>query len=192
MYKNQFNFYIVTSNQGKSFYKSTIYSRNKNTKVKVTQSCSALCDLMDCPWNLQARIPECVAFPFSKGSSQPRDQTQISHIADGFFTSWATREAPISNQEKSFCKSTIYSRNKNTPRTESKSDAVKMFLKYICQGCILSPCLFNLYAEYIMQNARVDETQAGIKIAPRNINNLRYADNTTLMAESQEELKFLD
>ena len=62
--------------------------------------------------------------------------------------------------------------------------------KGICQGCILPPCLFNFHAEYIMQNARLDEAQAGIKIAGRNINNLRYADNTTLMAES-EELKSL-
>ena len=59
------------------------------------------------------------------------------------------------------------------------------------QGCILSPCLFNLYAEYIMRNAGLEETQAGIKIAWRNINNLRYADDTTHMAESQEELKSL-
>ena len=58
-----------------------------------------------------------------------------------------------------------------------------------CQGCILSPCLFNFYAEYIMQNARLDEVQAGINIAGRNINNLRYADDTTLMAENEEELK---
>ena len=57
------------------------------------------------------------------------------------------------------------------------------------QNCILSPCLFNFYAEYIMQNARLDEAQAGIKIAGRNINNLRYADDTTLMSESEEELK---
>ena len=56
--------------------------------------------------------------------------------------------------------------------------------KGVCQACILSPCLFNLYAEYIMQNARLDEAQAGIKIAERNLNNLRYADDTTLMAES--------
>ena len=61
--------------------------------------------------------------------------------------------------------------------------------KGVCQGCILSPCLFNLYAEYIMWNARLDEAQAGIKIARRNINNLRYADDTILMAESKEELK---
>ena len=58
--------------------------------------------------------------------------------------------------------------------------------KEVCQGCILSPCLFNLYAEYNMWNARLDEAQAGIKIAGRNINNLRFVDDTTLMAESEE------
>ena len=63
--------------------------------------------------------------------------------------------------------------------------------KGVCQGCILSPCLFNFYAEYIMRNAELEEAQAGIKIARRNINNLRYADDTTLMAESKEELKSL-
>ena len=62
--------------------------------------------------------------------------------------------------------------------------------KGVCQGCI-SPCLFNLYAEYIMRNARLEEAQAGIKIAGRNIYNLRYADDTTLMAENEEELKSL-
>ena len=63
--------------------------------------------------------------------------------------------------------------------------------KGVHQGCILSPCLFNLYAEYIMRNIGLDEAQAGIKIAGRNINNLRYTDNTTLMTESKEELKSL-
>ena len=63
--------------------------------------------------------------------------------------------------------------------------------KGVRQGCILSPCLFNLYAEYIMQSARLDEAQAGIKVARRNITNLRYADNTTLMTGSEEELKSL-
>ena len=63
--------------------------------------------------------------------------------------------------------------------------------KELRQGCKLSPCLFYFYAEYIMQNARLDEAQAGIKIARRNINNLRYADDTTFMAESEEELKSL-
>ena len=64
-------------------------------------------------------------------------------------------------------------------------------LKRVCQGYILSPCLFNLYSEYIMRNARLDDAQAGIKIAGRNINNLRYADDITVMAESEEELKSL-
>ena len=63
--------------------------------------------------------------------------------------------------------------------------------KGVLQGCILSPCLFNLYAEYIMRNSGLEEAQAGIKIARRNINNLRYADDITLMAESEEELKSL-
>ena len=63
--------------------------------------------------------------------------------------------------------------------------------KEACQGCVLSPCLSNLYAEYIMKNAGLEEAQAGIKIAGRNINNLRYADDTTLVAESEEEVKSL-
>ena len=64
--------------------------------------------------------------------------------------------------------------------------------KGVCQGCMLSPCLFNFYAEYIIQNAGLDKSQAGIKTARRNINNLRYAGDTTLMAESEEELELLD
>ena len=66
-----------------------------------------------------------------------------------------------------------------------------IFWSFLCQGCILSPCLFNLYAEYIIRNTGLEEARAGIKIARRNINNLRYADDTTLMAESEEELKRL-
>ena len=63
--------------------------------------------------------------------------------------------------------------------------------KAVCQGCILSPCLFNFYAEYIMRNAGLQEAQAGIKFYGRNIDNLRYADDTTLMTESEEKLKSL-
>ena len=63
--------------------------------------------------------------------------------------------------------------------------------KGVCQGCILSPCLFNFYAEHIIRNAGLDEAQAGIKIARRNVNNLRYADDTTLMAESEQKQKSL-
>ena len=61
--------------------------------------------------------------------------------------------------------------------------------KGVCQGCLLSPCLFNFYAEYIMRNSRLEEVQAGIKFAGRNLNNLRYADDTTFMVESEDELK---
>ena len=74
---------------------------------------------------------------------------------------------------------------------EVRKQQLELDMEQQTQGCILSPCLFNLYAEYIMRNAGLEETQAGIKIAGRNINNLRYADNTTLMAESEEELQSL-
>ena len=78
-----------------------------------------------------------------------------------------------------------------TVRTGHRTTDWLQIGKGVGQGCILSPCLFNLYAEYIMRNAGLDEAQAGIKFAGRNINNLRYADDTTLMAESEEELKSL-
>ena len=84
----------------------------------------------------------------------------------------------------------LYAGQDATVRTEHGTDWFQIG-KGVRQGCTLSPCLFNLYAEYILQNARLDEAQAGIKIAGRNINNLRYADNTTLMAETEEELKSL-
>ena len=85
----------------------------------------------------------------------------------------------------------LYAGQEATGRTgDGKTDWFQIG-KGVCQGCILSPCLFNLYAEYIMRNAWLDEAQAGIKIARRSINNLRYADDTTLLAESYEELKSL-
>ena len=85
----------------------------------------------------------------------------------------------------------LYAGQEATVRTgHGKTDWFQIG-KGLCQGCILSPCLFNFYADYIMGNAGMDETQAGIKIARININNLRYADDTTLMAESEEELKSL-
>jgi len=85
----------------------------------------------------------------------------------------------------------VYAGQEATVRTGYGTTDWFQIRKGVCQGCILSPCLFNLYAEYIMRNAGREETQAGIKIARRNINNLRYADDTTLMAESEEELKNL-
>ena len=80
----------------------------------------------------------------------------------------------------------LYAGQETTVRTGHGTADWFQIGKAVCQGCILSPYLFNLYAEYIMQNARLDEAQAGIKIARRNINNLRYVDDTTLMAESKE------
>ena len=81
----------------------------------------------------------------------------------------------------------LYAGQEATVRTEHGTTDWFQIRKGVCQGCILSPCLFNLYAEYIMRNAGLDEAQAGMKIAGRKINNLRYADDTTLMAESEEE-----
>ena len=85
----------------------------------------------------------------------------------------------------------VYAGQEATVKTGHGATDRFQIRKGVCQGCILSPCLFNFYAEYIIRNAGLKETQAGIKIAGRNINNLRYADDTTLMAESEEELKSL-
>ena len=85
----------------------------------------------------------------------------------------------------------LYAGQEATVRTGHGTTDWFQIEKGIHQGCVLSPCLFNLYAEYIMRNPGLDEAQAGIKIAGRNINNLRYADDTTLMVESKEELKSL-
>ena len=85
----------------------------------------------------------------------------------------------------------LYAGQEATVRTGHGTTDWFQIGKGVCQGCMLSPSLFNFCAEYIMRNAGLDETQAGIKIVGRNINNLRYADNTTFMAESQEELKSL-
>ena len=112
---------------------------------------------------LQARILEWAATSFSRASSRPRDQTQVSNLHAG-------QEATV--------------------RTGQGTTDWFQIEKGVRQGCILSPCLLNLYAEYIIRNTGLEEAQVEIKIARRNINNLRYADDTTLMAES-EELKSL-
>ena len=97
-----------------------------------------------------------------------------------FFKSWKTRN--LSN---------LYAGQEATVRNGHETTEWFQIGKGVHQGCILSPCLFNLYAECIMQKGGLDEAQAGIKIAGRNINNLRYTDDTILMAESEEELKSL-
>ena len=85
----------------------------------------------------------------------------------------------------------LYTGQETTVRTRHGITDLFQIGKGVCQGCILSPCLFNLNAEYIMRKPGLEEAQAGIKISRKNINNLRYADDTTLMAESEEELKSL-
>ena len=85
----------------------------------------------------------------------------------------------------------LYAGQEATVRTRHGTTDWFQIGKAVCQGCALSPCLFNLYAEYIMRNAGVEEAQAGIKIAGRNINHIRYADDTTLMAGSEEDLRSL-
>ena len=85
----------------------------------------------------------------------------------------------------------LYAGQEATVRTRHGMTDWFQIGKGVYQGCLMSPCLFNLYAEYIMQNAGLDEAQTGIKIAGKNINNLRYADDTTLMAESKKQLKSL-
>ena len=92
---------------------------------------------------------------------------------------------------KSYLLRNLYAGQEATGRTGHGTTDWIQIGKGVHQGCILSPCLFNFYAEYIMRNAGLEEAQAGIEIARRNINNIRYADDTTLMAESEEELKSL-
>ena len=112
------------------------------------------------------------------------------------FTVWVTRNWKILQEMGIPDHLTCLLRNLNagqeaTVRTGHGTTDWFQIGKRVCQDCILSPCLFNLYAEYIMRNAGLVEAQAGIKISRRNINNLRYADDTFLMAESEEELKNL-
>ena len=85
----------------------------------------------------------------------------------------------------------LYAGQEKTVRTGHGTTDWFQIEKGVCQGCISSPCLFNFYAEYIIRNVGLDDAQSGIKIAERNISNLRYADDTTIMAESEEELKIL-
>ena len=136
------------------------------------------------------RILEWVTYPFSSRSSWPRDWNGVSFIAGGFFTNWAIREASLPDHITCLLRNLSAGQEARDRTGHGTTDWLQI-RKGVCQGCILSPCLFNFYAEYIMRNARLDEAHTGIKIAGRNINNLRYADDTTFMAESEEELKSL-
>ena len=106
-------------------------------------------------------------------------------------TNWKILEEMAIADHRTCLLRNLYTGQEATVRTGYGTTDWFQIAKGVCQGCILSPCLLNFYAEYIMWNARLDEAQAGIKNAGKNISNLRYADDTTLMAESEEELKSL-
>ena len=116
----------------------------------------------------------------NKGQHQPR--SDLPHEKHVLFSFFFTPELNLRN---------LYAGQEATVRTGHGTTDCFQIGKGVRQGCILSPCLFDFYAEYIMKNAGLEEAQARINIARRNINNLRYADDTTLMAESEEELKSL-
>ena len=127
---------------------------------------------------------------YGKGK-RTRDQTQTSHIAGRRVTIWKILKEMGIPEHLTCLLRNLYAGQEATVRTGHGTTDWFQIGKGGRQRCILSPCLFNFYAEYIMRNARLEEAQAGIKIAGRNINNLRYTDDTTLMAESEKELKSL-
>ena len=148
----------------------------------------------------KAEEPE-IKLPTSAGSSKKQESSRKTSISALLtmpkpLTVWITinwkirKEMGIPDHLTGLLRN-LYAGQEATVRTGHGTTDWFQIGKGICQGCILSPCLFNLYAEYIMRNAGLEEAQAGIKIAGRNINNLRYADYTTIMAESEEELKSL-
>ena len=134
----------------------------------------------------KAEEPE-IKLPISTGSSKKQESPRktsisVSLIMPKTLTVWGHNKLWEKN---------LYAGQEATVRTGHGTTDWFQIGKGVCQGCILSPCLFNLYAEYNMWKAGLEEAQAGIKIAGRNINNLRYADDTTLMAEGEEELTSL-
>ena len=148
----------------------------------------------------KAEEPE-IKWPTSAGSLKKQESSRKTYISALLtmpkpLTVWITinwkilKEMAIPDHLTCLLRN-LYADQEATVRTGHGPTDCFQIGKGVRQGCMLSPCLFNLYAEYIMQNAGLDEAQAAIKIAGRNINNLRYADDTTLLAESEEELKSL-
>ena len=142
-----------------------------------------------------------INLPTSAGSSKKQESSRKTSIS-ALFTmpkpstvwitiNWKIRKGMGIPDHLTCLLRNLYAGQEATVRTGHGTTDWFQIGKGLSQGCILSPCLFNFYAEYITRNAGLEEAQAGIKIAGRNINNLRYADNTTLMAESEEELKSL-
>ena len=134
-------------------------------------------------WEKQERVPEKASI--SALLTMPKPLTVWTTINCGKFL----KEMGIPDRLTCLLRN-LYAGQEATVRTGHGTDWFQIG-KGVCQGCMLTPYLFNLHAEYIMRNAGLEEAQAGIKIVGRNINNLRYADDTTLMAESEEELKSL-
>ena len=127
----------------------------------------------------------------SRKTSTSASLTTLKPLTVWITTNWKIfNEIGIPDHLTCFLRN-LYAGQETTVGTRHRTMDWFQIGKGVYQGCILSPCLFSLYAEYIMRNAGLDEAQAGIKIAGRNINNLRYADDTTLMAESEEELRSL-
>ena len=147
----------------------------------------------------KAKEPE-IKLPISTGSQKKQENsrktsTSASLIMVKLLTVWITTNCGKLlkrwEYQTTLPGGNLYAGQEATVRTEHGTASWLKVGKGVRQSCVLSPCLFKLYAEYIMRNASLEEAQAGIKIARRNINNLRYADDTTLMAESEEELKSL-
>ena len=148
----------------------------------------------------KAEEPE-IKLPTSAGSSRKQESSRITSISALLtmpkpLTMWITinwkilKETEIPDHLTCLLRN-LYAGQEATVRTGHETTDWFQTRKGVRRGCILFPCLFNFYAEYIMRNAGLDEAQAGIKIARRNINNLRYADDTTIMAENEEELTSL-
>ena len=143
----------------------------------------------------KAEEPE-TKLPTSAGSSKKHESSRKTSTSalltmPKHLTVWVptnSEKMRIPDQLTCFLRN-LYAGQEATVRTGNGTTDWFQIRKGVCQGCILSPCLFNFYEEYIMRNAGLGEVQAGIKIAGRNINNLRYADDTTLMAESAEGLR---
>ena len=148
----------------------------------------------------KAEEPE-IKLPTSTGSSKKQESsrktstfallTTTQPLTVGHNKLWKIVEEMGISDHLTCLLRNLYAGQEATVRTGHGTTDWFQIRKGVCQGYILSPCLFNLYAEYIMRNAGLEKAQAGIKIAGRNINNLRYADDTTLMAEREEELKSL-
>ena len=147
------------------------------------------CPTLNC--SCQAPL-HCSGLPFPPPGDlpDPRIKPASPALVGGLFTT-APPGKPCINIYVTCLLRSLYAGQEATVRTGHRTTDWFQIGKGVHQGCILSPCLFNFYAEYIMRNAGLEETQSEIKIAGRNINNLKYADNTTLMAEREEELKSL-